>query len=163
MADDKGDGTRKIVFMDACFSATHDSVVTSDSFLASGVSTIHLTAHGTASFSGVGDLTVDASAIVMGNPPQEPPVPANAGEPDIPIDAERILAWITKPERLEVVLDIWDVNYRKRVLRDGETAARAWLWWQITRTLAESIIQLSPRLAAFIYLLRRIISFLFGP
>ena len=84
------------------------------------------------------------------------PLSNTTEQPEVPIDAERILAWITKPERLEFVLDTFEVNFQKRVLRDGEAAAKAWLWWQVGRTFAEFITQLAPRIAAIVYLLRRI-------
>ena len=83
------------------------------------------------------------------------PLSRTVEEPEVPIDAERLLAWITQPDHLEFVLDTFEVNYRKRVRRDGEAAAKVWLWWQVSRTLAEFIVQLSPRIAAIVYLLRR--------
>ena len=83
-------------------------------------------------------------------------------QPEVPIDAERLLAWITKPDRLEVVLDIFDVGFRRRVQRDGIASARRWYWWQVIRTLVDSVIQVSPRLAGFIYLLRRIVTLFIG-
>jgi hypothetical protein len=85
-----------------------------------------------------------------------------ADEPKVPVDAERLLAWITKPDRLEFVLDTFEVNFRRRVLRDGEFAAQQWYRWQVARTLGESVFQLSPRIASFVYLVRRIVSFVFG-
>jgi hypothetical protein len=76
--------------------------------------------------------------------------------PEVPIDAERILAWTTKADRLEFVLDTFEVNFQRRVLRDGELAARQWYRWQVIRTFGESLPQLSPRIAGLIYLLRKI-------
>jgi hypothetical protein len=121
--------------------------------------TVHEVAHATATITATLNVTAAADVLhgiaTLGITP-------SAAEAALPINAERMLAWIANPERLDFVLDTWEVNYRKRARRDGEAAAKAWLWWQLTRTLAEGVIQLSPRVAAFVYLLRRIVSFLIG-
>ena len=116
--------------------------------------------------SGHGAVTVgDGVLVIRGYPPTvtglqefQPigPLSLTVEEPEVPIDAERILAWITKPDRLEFVLDTFEVNFRRRVLRDGELAARQWYRWQVIRTFGESLLQHSPRIAGFIYLLRKI-------
>jgi hypothetical protein len=119
---------------------------------------ILISAQGTVSVGNNGMVIRGYQPTVTGLQEFQPigPLSNTTEQPELPIDAERILAWIKTPDRLEFVLDTFEINYRKRVLRDGETAAKTWLWWQVSRTLAESIFQISPRIAAIVYLLRRI-------
>ena len=85
-----------------------------------------------------------------------PNQPAATAEPKVPLGFERLLAWIATPDRLEFILHTLDENFQKRIQRDGEWAARNWYRWQVIRTFGNSLLQLAPRLAGLIYVLRKI-------
>lgn len=137
------------------FTANYDSLIESAVNLnaSSGNSVIITPHHASARIGGIATIRAEAY-VIHGDPLQAKPV--STLEPGLPINAERILAWITSVDRLDFVLDTWEVNYRKRVERDGKPGAMAWLCWQLVRTLTESIIQLSPRVAGIVYLLRQL-------
>jgi hypothetical protein len=53
-----------------------------------------------------------------------------------------ILAYLCRPDRLEVVLGDLERNFRKRAMKDGLVAARRWYWWQVTRSIGAFCLKL---------------------
>ena len=160
-------GDQDPIVVAGIFTANYNAVVgrgvENNVNLGSSGAAVFISHNAASAMAGIGTLRAEAY-VVQGDALQPPPIirPAVDDDSDVPIDAERFLAWITKPDRLEFVLDTFAVNFQKRVLRDGVFAARQWYRWQVVRTFGEAIVQLSPRIAAVVYLVRRTVSFLFG-
>jgi hypothetical protein len=76
--------------------------------------------------------------------------------PEVPPGAEKLLGWVVKSDRLELVLDDLEENFQKRVRRNGELAAREWYQSQVRRTFFHFLIAWAPRIAGFVYLLRKL-------
>jgi len=54
----------------------------------------------------------------------------------IPTAGETILAYLCKPDRLEVTLGCLEENFRRRAAKHGPRTAQRYYWFQVVRAIA---------------------------
>jgi hypothetical protein len=77
-------------------------------------------------------------------------------EPEVPKGAERLLNWITHPDRVEAVLGDIERRFRMKVKANGEFKARRWYWEQIAHSAVYFLVQTILRGVGVVYLLRKL-------